>query len=49
VHRGGRPRGEQRFHLIALVVVASIVAHSSTDTLVAHALRRAEARDDTAG
>jgi NhaP-type Na+/H+ or K+/H+ antiporter len=38
----GLPRGDQLFHLIALVVVASIIAHSSTDVLVAHAFRRAE-------
>jgi NhaP-type Na+/H+ or K+/H+ antiporter len=45
----GLPQSEQLFRLIALAVVASIVAHSSTDVLVAHAFRRAEARDHAAG
>jgi NhaP-type Na+/H+ or K+/H+ antiporter len=40
----GLGRSEQLFSLIALVVVASIIAHSSTDVLVAHAFHRAEAR-----
>ncbi len=33
--RAAAPVGDELFHLIALVVVASIVAHSSTDVLVA--------------
>jgi NhaP-type Na+/H+ or K+/H+ antiporter len=37
------------FHLIALVTVLSIVAHSSTDVLVARWFRRVEARRDDDG
>jgi sodium/hydrogen antiporter len=37
------------FHLIALVTVLSIVAHSSTDVLVARWFRRVEARRDDEG
>ncbi len=32
---GGFPLDEELFHLVALVVFASVVAHSSTDVLVA--------------
>lgn len=42
----GLERGVLLFHLIALVIAASIIAHSSTDILVAHAFRRA---DEAAG
>jgi NhaP-type Na+/H+ or K+/H+ antiporter len=35
VLRAGMPHGEAVFHLAALVIAASIVAHSSTDVLVA--------------
>jgi NhaP-type Na+/H+ or K+/H+ antiporter len=34
----GVPAADELFHLIALVIVASILAHSSTDVLVARAL-----------
>jgi NhaP-type Na+/H+ or K+/H+ antiporter len=37
----GLGRGLQLFHLIAVVIAASIIAHSSTDILVAHAFHRA--------
>jgi NhaP-type Na+/H+ or K+/H+ antiporter len=40
--RSGAPRADEMFHLIALVVAGSIVAHSSTDVLVARWLRREE-------
>jgi sodium/hydrogen antiporter len=40
----GVPGGEEMFHLIALVVVASILAHSSTDVLVARWFREEGAR-----
>ncbi len=30
------PQGNEMFHLIALVVVGSMIAHSSTDVLIAH-------------
>jgi hypothetical protein len=33
--KSGVSGGEQLFHLIALVVAGSIIAHSSTDVLVA--------------
>jgi len=35
------PRADAMFHLIALVIVASILAHSSTDVPIAHAFGRA--------
>ncbi len=38
------PRADEMFHLIALVIVASILAHSSTDVPIAHAFSRAERR-----
>lgn len=34
--KAGVPHGEEVFYIIALVVVMSIIAHSSTDVLVAH-------------
>lgn len=37
----GIAEADHIFHLLALVVAASIVTHSSTDVLVAHWLRRA--------
>ncbi len=37
-------RSDELFHLIALVIFASILAHSSTDVPIAHAFARAEAR-----
>jgi NhaP-type Na+/H+ or K+/H+ antiporter len=36
----GVPRGDAMFHLIALVIFASILAHSSTDVPIAHAFAR---------
>jgi NhaP-type Na+/H+ or K+/H+ antiporter len=44
--RGGVPDGDLMFHLIALVTVMSIVAHSSTDVLVARWFRHAADRPD---
>jgi NhaP-type Na+/H+ or K+/H+ antiporter len=38
------PDPDEMFHLIALVIFASILAHSSTDVPIAHAFGRAEAR-----
>jgi NhaP-type Na+/H+ or K+/H+ antiporter len=35
---------DEMFHLVALVIVASILAHSSTDVPIAHAFARAEER-----
>ncbi len=35
IWKSGVPRADQLFHLIALVIVASIIAHSSTDVIVA--------------
>jgi NhaP-type Na+/H+ or K+/H+ antiporter len=40
----GVPRADEMFHLVALVIFASILAHSSTDVPIAHAFGRAEAR-----
>lgn len=40
--KSGWQDGERLFHLIALVVAGSIVAHSSTDVLVARWFQRAE-------
>ena len=40
--------GDHLFHLAALVVTASIVAHSSTDVLVARWLDRGEADREAA-
>jgi len=42
----GVPRADEMFHLIALVIFASILAHSSTDVPIAHAFARADARAD---
>lgn len=38
----GVPEGERLFHLVALVVVASILAHSSTDVVLARWFRTAQ-------
>lgn len=38
----GVPAGEQLFHLVALVVIASILAHSSTDVVLARWFHAAE-------
>lgn len=43
VVRSGAPLAGEMFHLIALVVAASIVLHSSTDVLVARQFSQAEA------
>jgi NhaP-type Na+/H+ or K+/H+ antiporter len=40
----GGARGAEMFHLVALVIFASILAHSSTDVPIAHAFARAERR-----
>lgn len=40
----GVPGADAMFHLIALVIFASILAHSSTDVPIAHAFARADAR-----
>jgi NhaP-type Na+/H+ or K+/H+ antiporter len=40
--KAGVARGGELFHLLALVIGASIVAHSSTDVLVARWLQRAQ-------
>ncbi|WP_100499598.1 cation:proton antiporter [Geodermatophilus chilensis] len=40
----GVTRGDEMFHLVALVIFASILAHSSTDVPIAHAFARAETR-----
>ena len=40
----GVPGADAMFHLVALVIFASILAHSSTDVPIAHAFARAEAR-----
>ena len=45
----GVPLADEMFHLIALVIFASILAHSSTDVPIAHAFARAEARLDDRG
>jgi NhaP-type Na+/H+ or K+/H+ antiporter len=44
--RGGVPDGDLMFHLIALVTAMSIVAHSSTDVLVARWFRQAAGRPE---
>ena len=40
--KSGAPQGEHLFHLIALVVAASIIAHSSTDVLIARWFEQGE-------
>ena len=42
----GVSRADDMFHLVALVIFASILAHSSTDVPIAHAFARAEARKE---
>jgi NhaP-type Na+/H+ or K+/H+ antiporter len=44
VLESGSARADELFHLIALVIVASILTHSSTDVPIAHAFARAQAR-----
>jgi NhaP-type Na+/H+ or K+/H+ antiporter len=44
VLRSGLARSDELFHLIALVVVGSIIAHSSTDVMVARWFRESEAQ-----
>lgn len=36
-------RGDELFHLLAVVIARSIIAHSSTDVMIAHWFRKAEA------
>jgi NhaP-type Na+/H+ or K+/H+ antiporter len=43
VLKAGIPAADDLFHLIALVIVASIVAHSSTDVLIARWFERDDA------
>jgi NhaP-type Na+/H+ and K+/H+ antiporter len=43
--RADVPRGNELFHLIAIVTAASVVAHSSTDVLVARWFERREGRE----
>jgi NhaP-type Na+/H+ or K+/H+ antiporter len=43
----GVPNGDTLFHLVAVVVAASIVIHSSTDVLAARWFRRAEEKTPT--
>jgi len=38
------PGADRMFHLVAIVVTGSMIAHSSTDVLFARWFRRAEAR-----
>jgi len=45
VLESGIALADEMFHLIALVIFASILAHSSTDVPIAHAFARAQARD----
>ncbi|MGY1723459.1 cation:proton antiporter [Blastococcus sp. SYSU DS0533] len=42
----GVPGADAMFHLVALVIFASILAHSSTDVPIAHAFARAEGRPE---
>ncbi len=42
------PLGDEVFHLVALVIFASILAHSSTDVPIAHAFARRQAADEAA-
>jgi NhaP-type Na+/H+ or K+/H+ antiporter len=44
VLESGAARADEMFHLIALVIVASILTHSSTDVPIAQAFSRASAR-----
>ncbi len=43
------PRSDELFHLVALVVVASILAHSSTDVIIARWFQTTDSPDDTHG
>lgn len=42
VLRSGLAQAESLFHLVAMVIAGSMIAHSSTDTLVAHWFRESE-------
>lgn len=46
VLESGIDRADQSFHLVALVIFASILAHSSTDVPIAHWFARAERRSE---
>jgi sodium/hydrogen antiporter len=48
VARSGVPRAEYLFHLITLVIVASILTHSSTDVLFARLFRKSAGEGDEA-
>lgn len=41
--KAGIARGDELFHLLAIVIAGSIIAHSSTDVIVAHWFQRPEA------
>ncbi|HZD18861.1 MAG TPA: cation:proton antiporter [Actinomycetota bacterium] len=43
--RAGAPQADEMFHLVALVIAGSILAHSSTDVLIARWFRQEEAED----
>ncbi len=45
VLEAGSPRADEMFHLIALVIVASILTHSSTDVPIARAFGRTAERE----
>lgn len=49
VLEAGIPRGAEVFHLIVVVIAASMVAHASTDVLIARWFRRAEERSGREG
>ncbi len=42
------PQGNEMFHIIALVIIGSMIAHSSTDVLIAHWFARKQAAEDAA-
>jgi sodium/hydrogen antiporter len=41
--KAGIVRGDELFHLLAVVIAGSIIAHSSTDVMVARWFQKAEA------
>jgi len=46
--KAGLERGDDLFHLLAIVVVGSIIAHSSTDVVIARWFQKAEAETESA-
>ena len=44
--QAGIPRGEELFHLIAITIILSILAHSSTDVVVARWFRQAARKEE---